>query len=154
MKRLLQIFGALCLLPYAWVGWYWLHFWLLAETTQIDAHMLLYTVVLIGAAPFVMAFFAVWGAVSSARSMKSGLAAKSAPQVATSSTGLWVSVIVAVGAITASYKIYTLVFPEVEEGRDRLGRICEREGNSTVCRPDPDRQRSTIDVLNAKRQAQ
>jgi hypothetical protein len=154
MKRLMQVLGALCLLPYGYVGWYWVHFWLFAETSQIDAHMLLYTVVLIGAAPFIMAFFAIRASVANARSMRSGLEAQSAPEVARSSAGLWVSVVVAVGAVAASYQIYSLLFPEVEEGRDRLGRICEREGNRTVCRPDPERQRSTIDMLNEKRQAQ
>ncbi len=154
MKRLMQVLSALCLLPYAYVGWYWVHFWLFAETSQIDPHMLFYTVVLIMTAPFFMPFFAIRASVANARSVRSGLEAQSAPQVARSSAGLWVSVVVAVGAVAASYQIYSLLFPEVEEGRDRLGRICERDGNSTTCRPDPERQRSMFDMLNAQRQAQ
>lgn len=154
MKRLLQILGALCLLPYAYVGWYWMDFWLFAATSQIDANMLFYSLVLIMAAPFILAFFAIRASVANARSMQSGLAEKSVPQVAGSSARLWLSVVIAVGAVAASFQVYTLLFPDVEEGGDRLGRICEREGSRTVCRPDPDTRSSATDMLNAQRQVQ
>lgn len=33
--------------------------------------------------------------------------------------------------------LLSIVFDTPEDGRDRLGRICETNGGSTNCRPDP-----------------
>lgn len=154
MSRVIAFLGLLCLVPYAYVGWYWLDWWLLADTNELDAHMLFYSFVLLAAAPFLLAFFAICSAVSSARTVKAGLTQKKPMQVAKGSSFLWVSVVVAITMTAFSWQLYGILFPEIEEGRDRLGRICESDGSSTTCRPDPERQRSTIDMLNAQRRSQ
>ncbi len=154
MSRVITFLGLLCLVPYAYVGWYWLDWWLIAETNELDAHMLFYSFVLLVAAPFLLAFFAICSAVSSARTVKAGFMQEKPMQVAKGSSFLWVSVVVAITMTAFSWQLYGILFPDVEEGRDRLGRICEKEGNVTHCRPDPERQRSTIDTLNAQRRSQ
>ncbi|APE29480.1 hypothetical protein [Aurantiacibacter gangjinensis] len=151
MTTFLRILMLICLLPYAWVGWYWLDFWLLAETDNIDAQMLLNSFVLFCAAPFLIAFFAIVGSVRGAIALKDGLADRKPAQVVRNSGWLWLTVSIAVAATATSLQLYSIWFPDVPEGRDRLGRICETtETGSTRCRPDPDNTETFLDQVNRK----
>lgn len=147
MSRIIAFLALLCLLPYGYVGWYWVHRSWIAQTTVIDPHMLFYSFVLFVAAPFLLAFFGICSAALSAKAVKASLAERKPVQAATNSGFLWFSVVLAVVMGAASWRVYPILFPEVEEGRDRLGRICEKEGSVTRCRPDPEKQRSTHDYL-------
>ncbi len=99
--------------------------------------MLLNSFVLLMALPFLIAFFALSSAFKGVRALKDDLVERK-PVRATMRAGfVWLAVIVAIPALFMSNKIYSIWFPDVEEGRDRLGRICVDEGSSVRCRPDP-----------------
>lgn len=144
MSRVLTIFGLLCLLPYA----YMVYFWGFCDTCVPTADSWFYSIVLIIALPFLLAGIGIFSAIAAARSLRDNLVEKSPVRAVASSGFAWIAIIVAVPTLIASYKVYELLFPEVEEGRDRLGRICEKEGNVTHCRPDPDRQTDSLTMLN------
>lgn len=146
MSRVLQIIGILCLLPYG----YALYYWAFCPQCQFSLYAVFYTGVLILALPFLLAFFAVRSTVSSARAVREGMADKDPVRVAKNSGFLWFSVILAVSALAGSWQVYSVLFPEVEEGRDRLGRICETEGSRTTCRPDPEARESALEQANRK----
>ena len=147
MSRALKIFGLLLLLPYAYAA----YFWFVCSDCTTTGHSFLYTFVLLVAAPFLLAGFALVSAFSGARAMRDHLS-EGRPVRATVSGGfLWLAIAVAVPTAFVSYKVYNILVPEVEEGRDRLGRICEREGNRTVCRPDPETREEKQNAYNQRK---
>ena len=67
----------------------------------------------------------------------------------------WIGLAVMLTALPACAGLLYIILDTPEEGRDRLGRICESDGGSTTCRPDPDADRpSELDMLNAARKRQ
>ncbi len=155
MSRVFRILGLLLLLPYGYVGYYWLSYYLAdCASCQIDAHMLFYSFVLLVASPFLLAGWGLTSAISAGRAMRSDLQERQPVQAAANGGMMWLAMLVAVPAFYASWQMYDLLFPEVEEGRDRLGRICEKEGSRTVCRPDPDSGDEMTETLNAMNRKQ
>lgn len=151
MSRVFRALGLLVLLPYGYVGYYWLSYYLAdCAECQMDGHMLFYSFVLLCAAPFLMAGFGLVTAVSAARAARANISEKQPVRAATSGGVMWLAVLIAVPALYTAWEMYGILFPDVEEGRDRLGRICTKEGNSTVCRPDPARVEAMNDQYNRK----
>ncbi|WP_147366964.1 hypothetical protein [Aurantiacibacter zhengii] len=147
MTRVLTILGLLLLLPYAYAA----YFWFVCDDCTTTGHSFLYTLVLLVAAPFLLAGFAVASAISSARAMRNSLSESRPARAAINGGFVWLAIAVAVPTLLVSYKMYDILFPEIEEGRDRLGRICERDGNSTVCRPDPETREAMQNAYNQRK---
>lgn len=144
MSRALIVLGILCLLPYA----YMVYFWGFCEACTPTGDSWVYSLALLFALPFLLAGYAIVSAISGVGALRDNMAEGRPLKMAGSGLILWLAVIVAIPAIYASSRVYDVLFPEVEEGRDRLGRICEKQGNKTICRPDPEATGSALDDLN------
>ena len=147
MSRVLKILALLLLLPYACAA----YFWFVCTDCTTTGHSFLYALVLLVAAPFLLAGFGLASAFSSARAMRDNFSEGKPVRAAISGSFVWLAIAVAVPTAFVSYKVYTILFPDIEEGRDRLGRICEREGNSTVCRPDPATREEKQNAYNQRK---
>lgn len=140
MILLLAVLG----LPYGYLAVYWT----VAITTRgpFTGNMLFFSLVALAALPFVLAFIggalALGGARQTAAAAAAGVAGSAVPHVAADAVRggarLWIGWSVLTAAVPACIALLFLVFDTPEEGRDRLGRICESDGSSTTCRPDPD----------------
>lgn len=141
MARIGIFLGMLCLLPVA----YLVYAWGVCADCASSGYTWYYSLLAIVALPFLIAAYALFSAIAGARATRDNLAEGKPAKAAASGTLTWVAIIVAVPMLIASYKIYNVINPDVEEGRDRLGRICETEGNVTRCRPDPDRRTNILE---------
>lgn len=127
---------------------------------RVDGHLIFFTFVGFVALPFVMA--TVGGAMlmggarrvaGAAVTRRSG--ASSVRDGVRGGVQYWIGLVVMLTALPACAGLFYIIFDTPEEGRDRLGRICETYGGSTTCRPDPDADRpSELDMLNATRKRQ
>ena len=141
MPRAAVIFVAICLLPYAYAVW----FWGFTDTTRVSGEAILLTVLLFVALPFWIGI-AAWMVVAGGVREAAGAIVDRKPLAFARGTLIWYLALgVAVSMTATAVSVYVIANPDVEEGRDRLGRICEKEGSSTVCRPDPDREPGMFD---------
>ncbi len=138
----------ICALPYV----YMVYFWGFCSDCTPTGHSWFYSLVLFLALPFLIAGFAVSAAISGAQALRDNLVEKKPVRAVASGGFAWLAIIIAIPTVYVSWDLYRLFFPEVEEGRDRIGRICETDGSVTTCRPDPAKKRDTLDMLNEKRQ--
>ena len=152
MSRSTKILGLILLLPYA----YMVYYWTLCSDCGFTLEALWYSFFLVMAFPIFLAVFSFKGLVSSARAMRGEITAEQVVAVANgkptkSANGrgkfFWLWLAIFVWATFACWQIYVAAFPDVEEGRDRLGRICESDGNSTRCRPDPANRKDPFEGL-------
>ncbi|MBU7579236.1 MAG: hypothetical protein KAF27_02020 [Porphyrobacter sp.] len=129
----------------------------LAGGAQIDGHLIFYTLAALVALPFVMAIMGGTLALGGARRVASAAGPRRAggraeDRIIEGTRGgvrLWIGMAVLLSALPACAAILFLLLDTPEPGRDRLGRICETDGGTTTCRPDPDADRpSEIDMLN------
>lgn len=144
MSRIFAIVGALLLLPYAYAVYYWGF----CADCRMTSQSLVYSLGLFFALPFVIAAFAIYSSFSTARALRDNLVERAPVRSMFSGFWLAIAILVAVPFVAKSWKMYQLWFPEVEEDRDLLNRICERDGNSTVCRPDPQTKPDALDDVN------
>jgi len=147
MKRLFNLLFALCLLPYA----YALYFWAFCSDCTVTGQSWFLTGILLFALPFLIAIYATVSAIGSARAARDNLVEHRPGKVLKSAFWLVVFLVIAIPAATTAYRLTALVTEQPEEGRDRLGRICVKEGSSTHCRPDPAKTMSTYEYLNRGR---
>lgn len=155
MSRWMILLLALVALPYGYLVVYWT----IAVTTggAFSGHMLFYSFVALMAAPFVMVMIGggvMMGGAGRLRAVASpGL---SAPAVAKRATGgilrFGIGLVLLVTALPTCAALLYYIFYTPEEGRDQLGRICESNGSSTTCRPDPEADHpSELEMINAAR---
>jgi len=154
MSRRMIIALAVLGLPYGYLLLVW-SACLVGAECQLDGHKIFYTLVALFALPFVLVIvggaFALGGArrVMGAASPGQG----GARRIIDGTRGgvrFWIGISLMVAMLPACATLLGIVLYTPEPGRDRLGRICERSGGVTTCRPDPDADRpSELDQLNA-----
>lgn len=157
MPRWMIIVLAVLALPYGYLALYWGQ--CLLGACRFDGHMLFYSFVALVAIPFIMAFIGGGLALRGARRLR-GAAAPSGPaarstlaQGVRGGIGLWIGTALLTSAVPACAALLMLMLDTPEEGRDRLGRICETKGSVTTCRPDPDADHPTpLEQANRARQ--
>ena len=137
MISLLALLG----LPYGYLVLYWSS--CIVTGCQFDGHKIFYTLVALIALPFVMLVIGGAFALGGARRVRGAAASRTAPDAAAiegarGGVRFWIGVSLMVAALPACAALLYLVLDTPEPGRDRLGRICEETGSSTICRPDPD----------------
>ena len=150
MSRTSAIILAVVCAPYLYMVW----FWTACTDCTVTGESWLISLGLLLAIPFVLAALAFYGVLRSIGTVKRGVTGRSAEQSARGTvwTGLMLAVLVP--SAIAAWSIYDRFTTEPEPGRNRLGQICTKEGNSTICRPDPATKRSALDMLNDHRQQQ
>ncbi|TAD71524.1 MAG: hypothetical protein EAY70_14085 [Sphingomonadales bacterium] len=156
MSRRMIVLLALLGLPYGYLALYWTSCF--ATRCQSDGHKIFYTLVALGALPFLMAFIGGVFALGGARRVRTAAASRT-PTSATviegarGGAGLWIGVSLMASALPACAALLYLVLDTPEPGRDRLGRICETSSGSTTCRPDPEADRpSELEQINHLRE--
>jgi hypothetical protein len=127
---------------------------------QFDGHLIFYTLVAVCALPFVLAIIGGALALGGARRVvgapsTGGRSGQRMIEGARGGVRFWVGISLMGAMLPACAALLGLVLYTPEPGRDRLGRICEKRGSSTICRPDPDADRpSELDRINAARKRQ
>ena len=140
-------------LPYGYLLVRWSA--VLAGATPADGHLVFYTLAGLVALPFVMAMVGGTLALGGARRVMGAASfgntgPEALGEVARGGLRYWIGLSLLLAALPACAALLILAFDTPEEGRDRLGRICERDGGAITCRPDPEADRpSEIDMLNA-----
>lgn len=135
---------------YVYLAYYWTT--CLSTQCQISGDMIMFTLVAMIAAPVILLLAGVGLALGGVGKLREGVKAKSAGQTANASVGLALGFKLMVVAVPAVAALAYLALDIPEEGRDRLGRICEKTRSGEVCRPDPDADRpSELDRINALR---
>ena len=154
MIILLAVLG----LPYGYLLVQWSA--CLVGPCRVDGHLIFYTLVGLVALPFVMATVGGAMVMGGARRMAGAavtprIGAASVRDGVRGGVQYWIGLAVMLTALPACAGLLYIILDTPEEGRDRLGRICESDGGSTTCRPDPDADRpSELDMLNAARKRQ
>ena len=155
MSRWMMILLALLALPYGYLVLYWGS--CAVGGCRFDGHMLFYSFVALIAAPFVMAMIGggvMMGGADRLRAAGSpGLSAPAAAKRATGGTLRFaMGLVLLLTALPTCGALFYYMLYTPEEGRDQLGRICETNGSTTTCRPDPAADRpSELDRINAAR---
>jgi hypothetical protein len=158
MSRWKIILLAVLALPYGYLLLEWSACF--AGACQLDGHKIFYTLVALVALPFVLAIMGGVLAVGGARRVVSAVATGGgeAERIVDSARGgvrLWIGIALLVAMLPACMAILGIALYTPEPGRDRLGRMCEKSGGATVCRPDPDANHPTeIEMLNRHRKRQ
>ncbi|WAT16778.1 hypothetical protein OZN62_07440 [Aurantiacibacter sp. MUD11] len=148
MSRKAIIFLLLCLAPYAYVAFRWAACF---SACRVDGHLVLHTLVLIFAIPFLMAIWGTVFVIKGARAAKTGVVEQRPVEAGIGAYVTKVAAAVAIVGGIGSFYMLQLWFDEPDPGRDRLGRICETSGSVTTCRPDPENRRDPLDMLNEQR---
>lgn len=149
---------ALLALPYGYLVFYWTG--CVATSCRFDGHMLFYTFVALIAVPFVMLMIGGGFLLGGARRVRGAVTSQS-PTPATviegarGGVGFWIGLSLMIAALPACASLLFLMLDTPEPGRDRLGRICEQNGSSITCRPDPDADHpSELEQANRELQRQ
>jgi hypothetical protein len=143
---------ALLGLPYGYLAIYWISCFV--SQCQFDGHIIFYTLIALLALPFLMLIIGGVLALGGARRVVAvGVSGIAKPGAAVAGTlggvRFWIGLSLMIAAIPACVALLYLALDTPEPGRDRLGRICEKNGGMTVCRPDPDADHpSELDLLN------
>jgi hypothetical protein len=146
---------AVLALPYGYLAFYWTG--CVATGCRFDGHMLFYSFVALVAAPFVMLMIGGGVMMGGARRvLAAGTARRPTPDTLAQGVGgglrFWIGLVLLITALPACAGLFYLMLYTPEEGRDSLGRICETNGSTTTCRPDPEADRpSELDRINAAR---
>jgi hypothetical protein len=151
----MMILLALLALPYGYLVLYWGN--CAVGGCQFDGHMLFYTFVALLAVPFVMLMIGGGVMLGGARRVHEAATSRNVTpstlvEGARGGLRFWIGLSLLMAALPACIALVTIIADTPEEGRDRLGRICETEGSRTTCRPDPAADRpSELDRINAAR---
>lgn len=154
MTMLLTLLG----LPYGYLLLQWSG--CLFATCRLDGHLLFYTFVGVVALPFVMLILGGALTLGGARQVVQAGASerptlRSAVEGTRGGLRFWIGLPLMIAAVPACASLLYLALDTPVPGRDRLGRICEKTGGATVCRPDPEADHPTeLEKLNLLRQQQ
>jgi hypothetical protein len=154
MIILLAVLGA----PYGYLLVQWSA--CLVGPCRFDGYLIFYTFVGLVALPFVMATVGGAMIMGGARRVAGAAASRrsgtdSLRDGVRGGVQYWIGLVVMLTALPACVGLFYMILDTPEEGRDRLGRICETDGGKTTCRPDPDADRpSELDMINAARKRQ
>ena len=142
MSRTSAIILAVVCAPYLYMVW----FWTACTDCTVTGESWLLSLMLLLAIPFVLAALAFYGILRSIGTVKRGVTGRNAEQSARGTVWAGLMLAVLVPSAIAAWSFYDLFTAEPEPGRNRIGQICTKEGNSTVCRPDPATKRSALDL--------